>query len=95
MASVVAARPNPQTAYERVWRSFGYSAVLSDLGKFPDAPALKRFHVTAAYPILSPELEPVVAVATADQRAYITVSSPPQLAGHSSRVLDQLRQHAN
>ena len=95
MASVVAARPNPQTAYERVWRSIGYNAVLTNLGKFPDMPELKRFRVTAAYPILSPELEPVVAVATADHRAYITVSSPPELVDHSSKFLDQLRQHAN
>ena len=95
MASVVAGRPNPQTAYERVWRSIGYDAVLTNLGKFPDMPELKRFRVTAAYPILSPELEPVVAVATADQRAYITVSSPPELVGHASKFLDQLRQHAN
>ena len=95
MASVVAGRPNPQTAYERVWRSIGYDAVLTNLGKFPDMPELKGFRVTAAYPILSPELEPVVAVATADQRAYITVSSPPELVGHASKFLDQLRQHAN
>jgi hypothetical protein len=44
----------PQTAYERVWRSFGYNAVLTNLGRFPETLEPKRFRVTAAYPILSP-----------------------------------------
>ena len=91
MASVVAASPSPQTVYEKVWRSGSYKAVLTNLGRFPDTPTLKRFRVTAAYPILSPELEPVVAVATADQRAYITVSSPPSIAHISSSFLELLR----
>jgi hypothetical protein len=92
MASIVATRPNPQTTYERVWRNLGYNAVLTNHGKFPNMSELTHFRVTAAYPILSPELEPVVAIATADQRAYITVSSPPELVGHSSKFLDLLRQ---
>jgi hypothetical protein len=91
IASVVAAKPSPQTVYEKVWRSGSYNAVLTNLGRFPDTPKLKRFRVTAAYPILSPELEPVVAVATADQRAYITVSSPPSIADFSSRLLELLK----
>jgi hypothetical protein len=93
MASVVAAKPGPQATYERVWRSGSYSAVLTNLGRFPEMPKLQRFRVTAAYPILSPELEPVVAVATADRRAYITVSSPSELVELSSKFFDQLRQH--
>jgi hypothetical protein len=91
MASVVAAKPSPQTVYEEVWRSRSYNAVLTNLGRFPDTPKLKRFRVTAVYPILSPELEPVIAVATADQRAYITVSSPPSIADFSSRFLELLK----
>jgi len=94
MASFVARGPDPQTAYERVWRSFGYKAVLTNLGRFPDTPELKRYRVTAAYPILSPELEPVVAVATAHRRAHITISSPPELAVQSSKLLDHLNRHA-
>ena len=94
MALVVAGRPNPQTAYERVWRNFGYSTVLTNLGRFPGTSELKRYRVTAAYPILSPELEPVVAVATADRRACITVCSPPELAARSSKFLDHLSRHA-
>jgi|GEM_PF-7013691 len=95
MASVVGNRPNPQAAYERVWRSFGHNAVLTNLGRFPYAPELKRYRVTAVYPILSPELEPVIAVATADQRTYITISSPHELLGRLSKLLDHLRKHAN
>jgi hypothetical protein len=95
MASVVAGKPSPQTTYERVWRSIRYNAVLTNLGRFPEMPKQKRFRVTAAYPILSPELEPVVAVATADQGAYITISSPAEMVGFSSRFFDQLKQHTN
>ena len=95
MASVVGNRPNPQAAYERVWRSFGHNAVLTNLGRFPDAPELKRYRITAVYPVLSPELEPVIAVATADQRTYITVSSPNELFGHLSKLIDHLRKHVN
>lgn len=94
MASIVANRPNPQTTYERIWRSFGYNAVLTNHGKFPSMPELKRYRVTAAYPILSPELEPVVAIASVNQRACITVSSPPELVDYSSKFLNQLRQHS-
>ena len=60
-----------------------------------DYPELNRLRVTAAYPILSPELESVVAVARVDQRTYITVSSPPELVGYSSKLLDKLRRQAN
>jgi hypothetical protein len=41
----------------------------------------------------SPELEPVVAVAIVNQRAYVTFNSPPVLAGISSMFFDILRQH--
>ena len=95
MTSVVSAKPSPQTVYEEVWRSGSYNAVLTNLGRFPNTPKLKRFRVTAAYPILSPELEPVVAVATADQHAYITVSSPPSTAYISSRFLERLRRQTH
>ena len=95
VASVVAAKPSPQIVYEQAWRSGSYNAVLTNLGRFPDTPKLMRFRVTAAYPILSPELEPVVAVATADQRAYITVSSPPSIADISSRFLELLRRQTH
>jgi hypothetical protein len=76
-----------------MWRSGSYNAVLANLSRFPEIPTLKRFRVTAAYPILSPELEPVVAVAAAGRRAHITVSSRSELAELSSKFLDQLRQH--
>jgi NRPS condensation-like uncharacterized protein len=95
MALVVGNRPKPQAAYERVWRSFGHNAVLTNLGRFPDPPELKRYRVTAVYPILSPELEPVIAVATADQRTCITISSPHELLGRLSKLIDNLRRHAN
>lgn len=93
MSSIVANRPNPQTTYERIGRSFGYNAVLTNHGKFPNMSELKRFRVTAAYPILSSELEPVVAVASVNRRAYITVGSPSELVDYSSMFLNHLRQY--
>jgi hypothetical protein len=95
MASVVAAKLSPQTVYEKVWRSGSYNAVLTNLGRFPDTPKLRRFRVTAVYPILSPELEPVITVATVAQRAYITVSSHPSIADISSRFLELLKRQTH
>lgn len=95
MSAIVAADPTPQEMYERVWRGFGYDAVLTNLGRFPETSRVTRFRVTAVYPILSPELEPVVAVATADERAFITLNTPPAFADVSSRFLYLLRQQTN
>jgi len=95
LASVVARRPSPQAAYEGLWRRGDYDAVLTNLGRLPEMPKLKRFRVTAAYLILSPELEPVVAAATVNERAFITISAPPAFADMSSKFFDLLRQQAS
>jgi hypothetical protein len=94
-ASVIAGKPNPRTAYEGIWRTAGYNAVMTNLGRFPDIPKLRRFRVTAAYPILNADLEPVIAITTVNQRAYVTFSSPPALAWIATRFLSELRQHTN
>jgi hypothetical protein len=94
LASVLAGRLSPQAAYEGIWRRGNYHAVLTNLGRLPEMPKLKRFRVTAAYLFLSPELEPVVAAATVNERVFITVSAPPALADMSSRFLDLLREQA-
>jgi hypothetical protein len=75
MASVVSGQQDPQSIYENGWRSIGYNAVLTNLGRFPNMPKVKRFHVTALYPVQSPDVEPVISVATTDQRMSISVSS--------------------
>lgn len=75
LASVVSGEQNPQSIYENFWRSIGYNAVLTNLGRFPNMPKVKRFHVTALYPVQSPDLEPVISVATTPQRMSITISS--------------------
>lgn len=75
MVSVVSGDQDPQSIYENVWRSIGYNAVLTNLGRFPNMPKVKRFRVSALYPVQSPDLEPVIAVATTDQRLSITISS--------------------
>jgi hypothetical protein len=80
LSAALAGNPKPQTAYE-MWRSVPYDAVLTNLGRFPDMPRLKRFRVTASHAILSPESVPVVAVATVANRACFTFSSPPAMAG--------------
>ena len=94
ISAAVAGNLSPQAAYE-MWRSGGYNAVLTNLGRLPDMPRLKRFRVTASYPILSPESVPVVAVATVAGRACFTFSSPPAMAGVSSRFLELLRQQTS
>ena len=78
MASVVSGQQNRQSIYDNVWRSIGYNAVLTNLVRFPNMPKVKRLHVTALYPVQSPDLEPVISVATTDQRMSITISSDPR-----------------
>jgi len=50
--------------------------VFTNLGRLPEMPRLKRFRLSAAYLFLSPELEPVVAAVTVNERAFITISAP-------------------
>jgi hypothetical protein len=92
IASVLAANPSPRAVYEKFWRSGSYNSVLTNLGRFPETSRLKRFCVTGTYGFLSPELEPIVAVATAGQRTYITVNSPPSIARSSAQFLELLKQ---
>jgi hypothetical protein len=90
LASVLADRLSPQEAYEGIWRRGNYHAVLTNLGRLPAMPNLKRFRQTAAYLFLSPEREPVVATVTVNERVFITISAPPRFADMSSRFFDQL-----
>jgi NRPS condensation-like uncharacterized protein len=94
LASTLAGTLSPQEAYEGIWRRGNYHAVLTNLGRLPEMPKLKRFRLTAAYLFLSPELEPVVAAVTVNERAFITISAPPPLADMSLSFFDQLRGQA-
>ena len=76
LASMLAGTLSPQEAYEGIWRRGNYHAVFTNLGRLPEMPKLKRFRLTAAYLFLSPELEPVVAAVTVNERAFITISAP-------------------
>jgi hypothetical protein len=48
LASVLAGRLSPQEAYEGIWRRGNYHSVLTNLGRLPEMPKLKRFRQTAA-----------------------------------------------
>jgi hypothetical protein len=65
MISLVAQNREPQCIYQHYLRGVDYGAVLSNLGRFPLMPRVRQFHVTAIYPVLNVELEPVIAVGTA------------------------------
>jgi hypothetical protein len=75
LASVISGKQEPQSIYENVWRSIGYNAVLTNLGRFPKMPKVQRFRVTAVYPVQSPDVEPVISVATTDERTSIVISA--------------------
>jgi hypothetical protein len=94
LASMLAGTLSPQEAYEGIWRRGNYHAVLTNLGRLPEIPKLKRFRLTAAYLFLSPELEPIVTAVTVNERVFITISVPPPLADMSLRFFDQLRGQA-
>jgi hypothetical protein len=75
MSALLARNPNPRSAYEAYRTRVNYGAVLSNLGRLPAMPRVRQFRVTALYPVLNGELEPVIGVATADGRMSITIVS--------------------
>jgi len=93
MAGAVAGGPSSQSVYEQVWRNFGYDAVLTNLGRFPNIPRVNRFRVTAVYPLLSDDSKPAFAVATAPTGMCITMSGGPETAHLLPSVIDLLRRN--
>jgi hypothetical protein len=93
MAGAVAGGPSPQSVYEQVWRNFGYDAVLTNLGRFPNMPRVNRFRVTAVYPLLSDDSKPAFAVATAPTGMCITMSGGLETARLLPSVIDLLRRN--
>jgi hypothetical protein len=76
--------------YEQVWRNIGYDAVLTNLGVFPAIPKMNRFRVTAVYPVLSDELKPTLAVATAATGVSITMAGTPATTRLLQGIFDLL-----
>jgi hypothetical protein len=75
MASLLAQNQAPKSLYEAYRRGVNYGAVLSNLGRFPLLPRVKHFRVTAVYPVVNVDTEPVIAVATAAGRMTVTITS--------------------
>ena len=50
-------------------------AVLSNLGRFPLMTRVRQFRVTAVYPVLNIEYEPLITVATAGGHMSLTLTS--------------------
>jgi hypothetical protein len=95
LAALIARNPDPQSSYEAYRRGVNYGAVLSNLGRLPTMPAVRRFRITAVYPVLNVELEPVVGVATANGLMSITITSDsPASADWLSSVVDLLKSEA-
>jgi hypothetical protein len=93
MAGAVAGGPSPQSVFEHVWRNFGYDAVLTNLGVFPDLPKVKRFRVTAVYPVLSDASKPAIALATAPTGVCLTIAAAPPMNGLLPSIIDLLRRN--
>jgi hypothetical protein len=74
MGTMVAANNDPRSASAALHRLVNYSAVLSNLGQFPLLTNVMNFRITAVYPVLNVELEPIVAVATVHGRMTITTT---------------------
>jgi hypothetical protein len=93
MQGAVAGGPSPQSVYEQVWRNFGYDAVLTNLGVFPDLSKVNRFSVTAVYPVLSDASKPAIALATAPTGMCLTMAAAPPMNGLLSSIIDLLRRN--
>jgi hypothetical protein len=76
-----------------VWRNFGYDAVLTNLGLFPDLPKVNLFRVTAVYPVLSDASKPAIALATAPTGMCLTMATAPPMNGLLPSIIDLLRRN--
>jgi hypothetical protein len=93
IAGAVVGGPSPQSVYEQVWRNFGYDAVLTNLGLFPDLPNVNRFRVTAVYPVLSDASKPAIALATGPTGMCLTMTAAPPMNGLLPSIIDLLRRN--
>jgi hypothetical protein len=84
MISLASQNRGRRCTYQDYRRGVNYHAVLSNLGRFPLMPRVRQFRVTAIYPVLNIELEPVIAVGTAGGRMSLTLTS------HGSPGIDLL-----
>jgi hypothetical protein len=75
MISLMSQKRGPRCIYQDYRRGVNYRAALSNLGRFPLMSRVRQFRVTAIYPVLNIESEPVIAVGTAGGRMGLTLTS--------------------
>jgi Condensation domain len=74
LSALLAANPNPQSAYEAYRHGVSFDVVLSNLGIFSVGDSMAHLRVVALYLVLNVELEPAIAVATADGQIFESVT---------------------
>jgi hypothetical protein len=86
-ASLLARNRKPRLLYEDFRSLVNYRAVLSNLGRFPLMPRVQQFRVTAVYPVLNVEYEPLITVATVGGRMTLTLTHDGSLGTQWLRSL--------
>ena len=79
LSALLAANRDPQSIYEAYRQGVTFNVVVSNLGKFSTSDQTNALRVTALYLFLNTELEPSVAVATAEERMCVSARSIRQL----------------
>jgi hypothetical protein len=72
--ALLAANHDPQSIYEAYRQGVVFDVVVSNLGKFPSSNQTNALRVTALYLLLNTELEPSIAVATAEGRICVSAT---------------------
>jgi hypothetical protein len=94
-ASLLARNREPHSVYQDFRSVVNYDAVLSNLGRFPLMPRVRQFRVTAVYPVLNIEYEPLITVATAGTHMSLVLTSNGSLGTDwLSSVLEEALSHS-
>ena len=95
LSALLAANRDPQSIYEAYRQGVTFNVVVSNLGKFSTSDQTNALRVTALYLFLNTELEPSVAVATAEERMCVSATfnspTPPDGSQNSNMLCARLR----
>jgi hypothetical protein len=74
LSALLAAHHDPQSIYEAYRQGVTFDVVVSNLGKFPASRQTNALRVMALYMLLNTELEPSIAVTTAEGRMCVSAT---------------------
>jgi hypothetical protein len=74
LSALLAANHDPQSIYEAYRQGVTFDVIVSNLGKFATSVQRNGLRATAFYLLLNTELEPSIAVTTAEERMCVSAT---------------------